>query len=78
MTYRDQPAVRRIVRDEGIAALVVEQHAQKILGVTDEAVIMERGRIVHRAPSAALREDPAVLERHLGVSRQARPAGLAV
>ena len=27
-------ALRRIIRDEGVSALVVEQHAQKILGVT--------------------------------------------
>ena len=27
--------LRRLVRDEGLAALIVEQHAQKVLGVTD-------------------------------------------
>ncbi|UFN47194.1 ABC transporter ATP-binding protein [Roseomonas sp. OT10] len=64
-------ALRRIMREEGLSALVVEQHAQKILGVTDQAVILERGRIVHAAPSAALRADPAVLEQYLGVSRVA-------
>ena len=63
-------ALRRITRDEGMSALVVEQHAHKILGVTDEAVILERGAVVHAASSAALRADPAVLERHLGVSRR--------
>jgi branched-chain amino acid transport system ATP-binding protein len=62
-------ALKRIIRDEGLAALVVEQHAQRILGVTDDAVIMERGRIVHSGPSAVLRADAALLERHLGVSR---------
>ena len=63
-------ALRRITREEGMSALVVEQHAHKILGVTDEAVVLERGAIVHAAPSAALRADPAALERHLGVSRR--------
>jgi branched-chain amino acid transport system ATP-binding protein len=29
---------------------------------------LERGSVVHDAPSAALRADPAVLERHLGVA----------
>ena len=62
--------LRRIMRDDGLSALVVEQHAQKILGVTDEAVILEGGRIVHAAPSAALRADTAVLERFLGVARK--------
>ncbi|MFT8244473.1 ABC transporter ATP-binding protein [Roseomonas sp. BN140053] len=63
-------ALRRIIRDEGVSAMVVEQHAHKILGVTDDAVILERGRIVHADTSAALRADPSVLERHLGVSRK--------
>jgi branched-chain amino acid transport system ATP-binding protein len=63
-------AFRRITREEGMSALVVEQHAHKILGVTDEAVILERGAVVHAAPSAALRADPAVLDRHLGVSKR--------
>ncbi|MHB0705278.1 ABC transporter ATP-binding protein [Roseomonas mucosa] len=63
-------ALRRIMRDEGLSALLVEQHAQKILGVTDEAVILERGRIVHAAPSSVLRLETEVLERYLGVSRK--------
>src|SRR5439155_8575280 len=63
-------ALRRIIGAEGMSALVVEQHAKRILGVTDEAIVLERGRIVHAAPSAALRADPAVLERYLGVSRE--------
>jgi len=65
-------ALRRLIREEGLTALVVEQHAQRILGVTDEAVIMERGRIVHRGAADALRRDTALLERHLGVSRPGR------
>jgi branched-chain amino acid transport system ATP-binding protein len=63
-------ALKRILHDEGVAAVVVEQHAQKILSVTDQAVILERGAIVHAAPSAALRADEAALTRHLGVTRK--------
>jgi AraC-like DNA-binding protein len=44
------------------------------LGFTDEAVILDRGSIVHRAASSALRDDPAALEAHLGVVGRARPA----
>ena len=61
-------ALQRILREERMAAIIVEQHAQKILGVTDDAVILERGAIVHRAGSATLREDTATLERYLGVA----------
>jgi len=61
-------ALRRIVRDEGLAAILVEQNAKKILGVTDRAVILERGCVVHQADSAALIDDRMALETHLGVT----------
>ena len=61
-------ALTRIIRDEGLSAIVVEQHARKILGVTDDSIILDRGRIVHAAPSRTLIDDPAPLEQHLGVA----------
>lgn len=61
-------ALRRVIRDEGMSAILVEQNAKKILGVTDHAIILERGCVVHAAGSAALAADRAALERHLGVT----------
>ncbi|WP_435170220.1 ABC transporter ATP-binding protein [Falsirhodobacter sp. 1013] len=58
--------IRRIIREEGIATIIVEQHARKILKVTDRAVILDRGGIVHEAASADLLADPRPLEQHLG------------
>jgi branched-chain amino acid transport system ATP-binding protein len=60
-------ALTRIVRDEGIAAVIVEQHAHKILGMTHDALILERGRVAHVAASRALLEDPQTLDRYLSV-----------
>jgi branched-chain amino acid transport system ATP-binding protein len=67
-------ALKRIIRDEGLSAIVVEQHAQKILGVTDNAVILDRGSIVYANSSRALIQDPTVLEHHLGVAAKKKPA----
>jgi branched-chain amino acid transport system ATP-binding protein len=64
-------AFRRIIRDEGIAAIVVEQNARKILELTDRAAIIERGSIVHEAASATLTADPSILEAYLGVTQGA-------
>src|SRR6201989_3167090 len=61
-------ALGAITRAGGICTVIVEQHAQKILGLADRVVILERGAIVHDASSSALKADPATLERHLGVS----------
>jgi branched-chain amino acid transport system ATP-binding protein len=66
-------ALKRIVRDEGLSAIIVEQHAQKILGMTDRAVILDRGTIVHAAASRALIDDPSPLELHLGVAKKSTP-----
>jgi branched-chain amino acid transport system ATP-binding protein len=61
-------ALNRIVREEGLAAILVEQNAHKILGVTNRAIILERGSIVHQSDSASLRADRAVLVTFLGVT----------
>jgi branched-chain amino acid transport system ATP-binding protein len=66
-------ALTRIIRGEGMSAIVVEQHAQKILGVTDSALILDRGTIVHASSSRALIDDPAALEQHLGVTAKKKP-----
>ena len=57
----------RLVRDEGLSMLIVEQHAQRILGLTHQAIILERGRIVWSGKSQALAADAATLESYLGV-----------
>src|SRR5262252_8636203 len=61
-------ALRRIIRDEGMSAILVEQNAQKVLGVTDRAAILERGAVVYEGASADLAADRAVLESYLGVT----------
>ena len=51
----------------GVATLLVEQHAEVALALTREAVVIERGRIVHRAPSAEFAGDAQALERYVGL-----------
>ena len=65
------------LRQEGMALIVVEQHARGVLDLTDRAVILDRGRIVHEAPSAELRHDTGALDAHLGVASAALPRGAA-
>jgi len=61
-------ALGSITRAGGMCSIIVEQNARKILGLADRGVILERGAIAHDAASAALKADPAVLERYLGVA----------
>ena len=61
-------ALRRLFREERMAGIIVEQHAHKILPITDRAIVLDRGRLVFEASSAALLADSAPLERYLGVT----------
>ncbi len=63
-------ALTLLIRDEGMSAILVEQNPQKILGVTDHAVILERGTVIYQSTSAALKGDRSVLETYLGVTDQ--------
>ncbi len=64
-------AIRRMAEGEGMALLLVEQHADVALSLTRDAILIERGVIAHRAPSAELIKDRAVLDRYLGLELQA-------
>lgn len=63
-------AIRRITRDEGLSAIIVEQHPQAVLAISDQAVVLDRGTIVHAGTARELREDPQRLDRLLGVARE--------
>jgi branched-chain amino acid transport system ATP-binding protein len=51
-------AMQRLIRDEALTVVLVEQSAKLALEVTDSALVLSRGRIVHRGPSAELLADP--------------------
>jgi branched-chain amino acid transport system ATP-binding protein len=62
-------AIRRITREEGLSAIIVEQHPQAILAVSDVAAVLDRGTVVHSGTAAELRAQPELLDRLLGVVR---------
>ncbi len=60
-------AVRRMTEEEGTALILVEQHAEAALRVTQDAVLLERGVIAQHMRSADLLKDEATLDRYLGL-----------
>lgn len=62
-------AIARITREEGLSAIIVEQHPQAILAISDRAVVLDHGTVVHTDSAAALRAAPELLDRLLGVAR---------
>jgi branched-chain amino acid transport system ATP-binding protein len=59
--------IRRMIRDEGLAAVIVEQHAHTALALADAAVVLERGRVAYSGGARALAADAATLDRLIGV-----------
>ena len=51
----------------GVAMILVEQHAEIALSLTDQAIVIERGRIAHRGASREFLANEQLLERYVGV-----------
>ena len=60
-------ALRKMMR-EGMAAVLVEQHTDVALSLTDEALVIERGTVAYRIRSEDFARDAAMLERYVGLS----------
>ncbi len=65
--------IDRLRREDSLAFVLVEQHARLALGVTERAVVIERGQIVHTEASAALLQAPERLGALMGVAGRASP-----
>jgi branched-chain amino acid transport system ATP-binding protein len=55
------------LKDDGTAFVLVEQHTELALSLTGEALVIERGAVVHRARSTDFARDAATLERYVGL-----------
>ena len=60
-------ALIKTINAEGIAVLLVEQNVASALAVADSVYVLDRGRVVHHGPAAALRDDAARRDALLGV-----------
>ena len=60
-------AIRRMTSESGDAFILVEQHADVALSLTQSALVIERGRVVHHGASANLLADQAALDRLIGL-----------
>src|SRR5215467_5120563 len=55
------------VRETGIAAVVVDKNFGAVSAITDRNVILVKGRVVFEGTGSALRGQPDLLHRHLGI-----------
>jgi branched-chain amino acid transport system ATP-binding protein len=60
----------RLKREDGLALLLVEQHARLALEFAESTIILDRGAVVFSGASRPLLEDPERLAGLIGVGRQ--------
>jgi branched-chain amino acid transport system ATP-binding protein len=68
-------AIGRMMTEQGMAIVLVEQHAEIALALAREAVVIERGSIALRGASQTLMADQTSLERLIGLNLTAKEAG---
>jgi branched-chain amino acid transport system ATP-binding protein len=57
----------RTLRKAGHAMIVIDKYVQRLIGVADHHVVLEKGRVVWRGSSDQLNADRSVWQRYLGV-----------
>jgi branched-chain amino acid transport system ATP-binding protein len=62
-------SIARVVRDEGLSAIIIEQNPRMILPITQRAVVLDRGMVVLEGGSEELLKDSSQLDRWLAVSK---------
>jgi branched-chain amino acid transport system ATP-binding protein len=62
-------AIGRLTREEGLAAIIVEQHPQAILRISHHAIVLDHGTVVHASGASELQQSPELLDKLLGVAR---------
>jgi branched-chain amino acid transport system ATP-binding protein len=60
-------ALRRIVSEEGLGIIIVEQHAPLALSMTKQALVLDRGQVVYSGESEVLLADRPLLNSLLTV-----------
>jgi len=54
-------SLKKLISEDSLAIILVEQHAKVALSVTDTALVLNRGRLAYSGPSATLLADPQKL-----------------
>ena len=56
----------RLIRDRGIAVLLIEHQMKMIMGISDRLVVLDHGTKIAEGTAEAVRADPAVIGAYLG------------
>jgi branched-chain amino acid transport system ATP-binding protein len=60
--------ISQMISQTGLGIIIVEQHARLALSMTNQAIVLDRGRVVHHGSSKELLDDNVKLDRLASVS----------
>jgi branched-chain amino acid transport system ATP-binding protein len=60
-------SIIRRIRATGIAAIIVDKNFAAVAAIADRVVVLVKGRVAFAGSAAALKAEPDILHRHLGV-----------
>lgn len=63
------------LRDTGVTVLMVEQNAKSALAISDDALVLEQGRLARAGPAGEILADPEIRQLFLGGGLRTPPAG---
>jgi branched-chain amino acid transport system ATP-binding protein len=61
--------INRLAAETGVGCILVEQHVDVVMDFADRILILERGRPAFYGPTEALRSQPDILDRTVGLSK---------
>jgi branched-chain amino acid transport system ATP-binding protein len=56
-----------LIKESGISAIIVDKNWRHVTQISDRNVILVKGEVAYEGSSEELRQNPGVLEQHLGV-----------
>lgn len=60
--------IEDLVTSGELAVIIVEQRARMALSLTKQAIVLNHGRVIHRAASRELLEDETMLDRLVAIA----------
>ena len=55
------------IRDSGVTIMVVEHNMSLVMGIADQVVVLDAGRLVARGAPSEIQRDPRVIEAYVGL-----------
>lgn len=71
-------AIRLITHENGLSAIIVEQHPHLILPICDQAIILDRGVVVYNGAAGQLLDDDESLVNFIGVGKSSARSSLKI